>query len=78
MNDDKPLSQDARLAWFRHEIRNSLNVLTGSLKLLEMGCIPGAQIKLNSKAPFGCPITVVVNDYILSLRLEEAETIELT
>ncbi len=49
-----------------------------SLKLLEMGCIPGAQIKLNSKAPFGCPVTVVVNDYILSLRLEEAETIELT
>lgn len=36
MKDDTPLSQDARLAWFRHEIRNSLNVLNGSLKLLEM------------------------------------------
>ena len=46
-----------------------------SLKLLEMGCIPGAEVKMNSRAPFGCPITIIVNDYTLSLRLEEAATI---
>lgn len=45
MKDDKPLSQDARLAWFRHEIRNSLNVLTGSLKLLEMSELAPKQKK---------------------------------
>ena len=45
------------------------------LKLLEMGCIPGAQVKLNSRAPLGDPITIIVNDYTLSLRLDEAETI---
>ncbi|MHA6250175.1 FeoA family protein [Pontibacter sp. CAU 1760] len=45
------------------------------LKLLEMGCIPGTPVKLNSRAPFGDPITIIVNDYTLSLRLDEAETI---
>ena len=47
------------------------------LKLLEMGCLPGTQVKLNSRAPFGDPITIIVNDYTLSLRLDEAETIML-
>ena len=45
------------------------------LKLLEMGCIPGAEVKLNSRAPLGDPITIIVNDYTLSLRLDEAATI---
>ena len=48
-----------------------------SLKLLEMGCLPGTEVKLNSKAPFGDPVTIIVNDYTLSLRLEEAATIQL-
>lgn len=45
------------------------------LKLLEMGCIPGTEVKLNSRAPLGDPITIIVNDYTLSLRLDEAQTI---
>ena len=45
------------------------------LKLLEMGCIPGTEVKLNSRAPLGDPITIIVSDYTLSLRLDEAETI---
>ena len=45
------------------------------LKLLEMGCIPGTLVKMNSRAPFGDPVTIIVNDYTLSLRLDEAETI---
>ena len=48
-----------------------------SLKLLEMGCIPGTEVKLNSKAPLGDPITIIVNDYTLSLRLDEAQNIML-
>lgn len=47
------------------------------LKLLEMGCIPGVEVKLNSRAPLGDPITIIVNNYTLSLRLDEAETITL-
>lgn len=53
----------------------SLNDPEMALKLLEMGCIPGAEVKLNSRAPFGDPVTIIVNDYTLSLRLDEAETI---
>lgn len=45
MKDETPLSQDARLAWFRHEIRNSLNLLTGSMKLLEMTELTSKQQK---------------------------------
>ncbi|WP_377528792.1 FeoA family protein [Pontibacter rugosus] len=45
------------------------------LKLLEMGCIPGTEVKMNSRAPLGDPITIIVNNYTLSLRLDEAETI---
>jgi CheY-like chemotaxis protein len=33
---DTPLSHDARMARIRHDIRNSLNVLQGALRLLEM------------------------------------------
>ncbi|MCB2378800.1 ferrous iron transport protein A [Hymenobacter sp. BT635] len=48
-----------------------------ALKLLEMGCIPGTEVRLNSRAPLGCPITLVVGneDYTLSLRVSEAATI---
>ena len=48
-----------------------------SLKLLEMGCIPGTEVKMNSRAPLGDPVTIIVNDYTLSLRLDEAATIML-
>ena len=48
-----------------------------ALKLLEMGCIPGTQVRMNSRAPLGCPITLVLgdDDYTLSLRVSEAATI---
>lgn len=46
-----------------------------ALKLLEMGCIPGAEIVMNGRAPLGCPITILVDGYTLSLRREEAGTI---
>lgn len=48
---------------------------TLSLKLLEMGCLPGQPIKYNFAAPLGDPICVSVSGYDLSLRLDEAITI---
>ena len=48
-----------------------------SLKLLEMGCLPGSEIELSSKAPFGDPVCIKVLGYCLSLRLDEAATIKL-
>jgi ferrous iron transport protein A len=48
-----------------------------SVKLLEMGCLPGCEITLASKAPFGDPICISVCGYQLTLRLGEASTIEI-
>ena len=46
-----------------------------SVKLMEMGCLPGAPVRFNFKAPFGDPICISVLGYELSLRLDEARTI---
>ncbi len=49
-----------------------------AVKLMEMGCLPGEEIKLDRIAPLGCPIAVSVAGYQLSLRKQEAATILLT
>lgn len=48
-----------------------------SLKLLEMGCLPGSEVELCHKAPLGDPLCIKVSGYQLLLRLEEATTIKL-
>lgn len=48
-----------------------------SIKLMEMGCLPGAVIQFNFSAPFGDPVCISVSGYELSLRLEEADTISI-
>ena len=48
-----------------------------SLKLLEMGCIPGEIIEVIRIAPFGDPIAISISGYILSLRKNEAATVKL-
>lgn len=45
------------------------------LKLMEMGCLPGEEITVWKKAPFGDPIYILVAGYSLSLRLDEADQI---
>ena len=46
-----------------------------SLKLMEMGCLPGSSIKMNFAAPFGDPISYDVAGYNLTLRISEASAI---
>ena len=46
-----------------------------SVKLMEMGCLPGELIKVSRIAPLGDPIAVNVSGYQLSLRKFEASTI---
>jgi ferrous iron transport protein A len=43
-----------------------------SIKLMEMGCIPGEVIRIEQVAPLGDPISISVAGYRLSLRLNEA------
>jgi len=53
-------------------IIESFNDYEASLKLLEMGCIPGEEIEVVRIAPLGDPMAIMVAGYQLSLRREEA------
>jgi len=46
-----------------------------SVKLMEMGCLPGESVSLERIAPMGDPIAIKVSGYQLSLRKEEASNI---
>jgi ferrous iron transport protein A len=46
-----------------------------SVKLMEMGCLPGETVKIARIAPLGDPIAIHVSGYQLSLRRFEASTI---
>ena len=48
-----------------------------TLRLLEMGMIPGSKIEVIRAAPLGFPIEVKIRGYSLSLRKSEAECIEI-
>ncbi len=46
-----------------------------SVKLMEMGCLPGTEVSLELIAPLGDPIAISVAGYQLSLRKQEASSI---
>lgn len=46
------------------------------LKLLEMGCLPGNEVKVLQTAPFGCPMYLNINGSHLAIRKEVAAEIE--
>jgi ferrous iron transport protein A len=46
-----------------------------SLKLLEMGCLPGKSIRVLRAAPLGSPLYMEVGSQCLALREEEAADI---
>ena len=48
-----------------------------SLKLLEMGCLPGSDVEMTHLAPFGDPMAIKVSGYTLTMRKEEAATIQI-
>lgn len=54
---------------------HSFNDESLSLKLLEMGCLPGAEVQMSGKAPMGDPICLNVAGYRLAIRKSEAATI---
>lgn len=47
-----------------------------SKRLMEMGVVPGADVRVVKAAPFGDPIEVVVRGYNLAMRCREAESVE--
>ena len=60
------------------ERKTIINLKSSSLtiKLLEMGLLPGKTVQYNFKAPLGDPISVQISGYSLSLRIDEAQLIE--
>lgn len=58
-------------------IIKALNRKDLALKLIEMGCLPGEKITLTKIAPLGDPIAIEISGYELSMRKDEASTVEL-
>ncbi|MBA2421888.1 MAG: ferrous iron transport protein A [Chitinophagales bacterium] len=46
-----------------------------TLKLMEMGLLPGEKIFVDMVAPLGDPISIKIGNYLLSLRKEEANAV---
>lgn len=46
-----------------------------SVKLMEMGCLPGEVVEVERFAPFGDPMAIRVAGYQLCLRKSEADVI---
>jgi ferrous iron transport protein A len=47
------------------------------LKLMEMGCLPGAEVELIQIAPLNDPLYICVNGSHLAIRRETAATISI-
>lgn len=46
-----------------------------SIKLLEMGCLPGEKVVMKNIAPLGDPVAISVNGTLLGLRKAEASSV---
>ena len=49
-----------------------------SIRLMEMGLVPGTELRLLGLAPLGDPLEIEVRGYRLSLRKSEAARVQLT
>ncbi len=45
-------------------------------RLMEMGVVPGASVRVIKSAPFGDPLEILVRGYHLAMRKNEADAIE--
>ena len=48
------------------------------LRLMEMGLVPGAPVRIVKTAPLGDPIQICIHNYHLALRRSEAQSIQVT
>tara|TARA_B100000497_G_scaffold67420_1_gene76038 strand:+ start:244 stop:471 length:228 start_codon:yes stop_codon:yes gene_type:complete len=60
------------LAYISEETLNEI-----PLKLLEMGCLPGAEVELIQLAPLNDPLYICVNGSHLAIRKETASKIQI-
>lgn len=71
---NKPLSEIKK-----NELGIIQNIEEGrlSLRLMEMGCVIGEEVRLKAVAPLGDPIAIEVAGYSLSLRKSDASKIKI-
>ncbi len=53
----------------------SFTDLEFSVKLMEMGCLPGEEVEVERLAPLGDPMAIRISGYQLCLRKSEASII---
>lgn len=46
------------------------------LRLMEMGLVPGAPVRIRKLAPFGGPMELQVRGYLLSIRRDQAKRLK--
>ena len=68
---DLPVGCDAR-------VTNVNGTSRVSRRLMEMGVIPGVDVRVIKMAPFGDPIEVRVRGYSLAMRRSEADGVEVS
>ena len=75
---DSELNRDMKLSQLipgQTGIIKEFTDLEMSVKLMEMGCLPGESIVVERLAPLGDPMAIRVSGYQLTLRKKEASTI---
>lgn len=75
MKNGTHLNTLAQLRKGEKGIIDSFTDIEVSLKLLEMGCLPGEMIQVKNIAPLGDPIAIAVGGYTLGLRKAEASAV---
>lgn len=68
---EMPIGSDARVVSVKGNSRITQ-------RLMEMGVIPGVDVKMVKSAPFGDPIEIRVCGYNLAMRRSEADSIEVS
>lgn len=58
-----------------YEIVSVVGDQTVRRRLFDMGMIPGAKVSIRSRGPMGFPMEVLVHEYVLTLRKDEAESV---
>jgi len=82
----KPTSDEGNIKMTLDRIPRGITALvtsveasdTHGLRLMEMGVVPGAEVRVVKSAPLGDPIQVCVRNYHLALRRAEAKSITVT
>ncbi|MCA1593312.1 MAG: ferrous iron transport protein A [Acidobacteria bacterium] len=70
-----PLSLDSLPAGVTARVLNVNGMGAVARRLMEMGVVPGAPVRVIKAAPLGDPIEVRVRNYHLAVRRSEAQTI---